>query len=66
MPRKGDVEITLPTYQKHWIEDHEQGHDIIIWSDTGKTIIKCRWPDKVRAHDGRVRPVGGKWETDKD
>ena len=66
MSRTRDTKITLPTYQKHWIEDNEQGHDIIIWSDTGKITIECRWPDKIRADDGRVKPIGGKWETDKD
>lgn len=55
--RKRETRITLPTYQKHWIEDNKQGHDIIIWSDTGKTIIECRWPDRSREKDGRVKTV---------
>lgn len=54
MTRETKTVITLPTYQKHWIEDNDQGHDIIIWSDTGQTVIKCRWPDKKRTDDGRV------------
>ena len=54
MSREANTKITLPTYQKHWIEDHEQGHDIIIWSETGKLTIKCRWPDKKRDASGRV------------
>lgn len=55
MPRQGETEITLPTYQKHWIHTRPYGHDIVIWSDTGKTTIKCIWPDKDRGLDGRVK-----------
>ena len=54
MPRKNETEITIPTYQKYWIYDHPQGHDIIIASDTGKMTIKLRWPDKKRDTSGRV------------
>ena len=54
MPRKNETEITLPTYQKHWVHTREYGHDIVIWSDTGKIIIKCVWPAKKRDASGRV------------
>jgi len=54
MPRKGETEITIPTYQKYWIHDHENGHDIIIASDTGKMTLKLRWPNKKRDASGRV------------
>lgn len=54
MPKLGETEITIPTYEKYWIYDHKQGHDIVIASDTGKMTIKCRWPDKKRNDDGRV------------
>ena len=53
--KKGDTEITLPTYQKHWVHTKDYGHDIVIWSDTGKLTIKCIWPDKKRTLDGRVK-----------
>ena len=54
MPKLGETEITIPTYEKYWIYDHEQGHDIVISSETGKITIKCRWPDKKRDASGRV------------
>ena len=54
MPREKDTLITLPTYQKFWIHTRPYGHDIVIWSDTGKTTIQCIWPDKRRNKDGRV------------
>jgi hypothetical protein len=63
MSRETETKITLPTYQKHWIHAKEYGHDIVIWSDTGKITIKCVWPDKVRETDGRVK---GKFDEDKD
>ena len=47
--------IDIPTFQKHWIYDRPYGHDIIIAADTGKTIIKCKWPDRERGNSGRVR-----------
>lgn len=54
MTRETETVITLPAYQKYWIYDHEQGHDIVIASETGKMTIRCRWPDKKRSDDGRV------------
>ena len=54
MPREKDTLITLPTYQKFWIHTRHYGHDIVFWSDTGKTTIQCIWPDKRRSNDGRV------------
>ena len=48
------TKITLPTYQKHWVHTRDYGHDIVIWSDTGKITIKCVWPDKERDAGGRV------------
>lgn len=54
MPKKNEVEITLPTYQKHWVHSKDYGHDIVIWSDTGKITIACKWPDKKRDSSGRV------------
>lgn len=55
--RTANTIITLPTYQKHWIHTKEYGHDIVIWSDTGKMTIKCIWPDKRREADGRVHCI---------
>jgi predicted porin len=47
--------ITLPTYQKHWIHTRPYGHDIVIWCDTGKTTIECKWQNTERDNDGRVK-----------
>jgi hypothetical protein len=47
--------ITLPTYQKHWIHTRSYGHDIVIWCDTGKTTIECRWQNTERDTNGRVK-----------
>ena len=55
MPGKKESLITLPTYQKHWVHTRTYGHDIVIWSGTGKMTIKCIWPDKDRGLDGRVK-----------
>lgn len=57
MPKKGETEITIPTYQKYWVYDHPQGHDIVIASETGKTTLKLRWPDKERDASGRVHCI---------
>ena len=47
--------ITLPTYQKHWIHTKPYGHDIVIWCDTGKITIECKWQNTERDNDGRVK-----------
>jgi hypothetical protein len=47
--------ISLPTYQKHWIHTRPYGHDIVIWCDTGKMTIQCKWQDVERTKDGRVK-----------
>ena len=52
--------IVLPTYQKHWIHTKPYGHDIVIWCDTGKTTIECRWQHVERTNDGRVKTKEGK------
>jgi hypothetical protein len=52
--------ISLPTYQKHWIHTKPYGHDIVIWCDTGKTTIQCKWQDVERTKDGRVKQKEGK------
>jgi hypothetical protein len=54
--------ITLPTYQKHWIHTKPYGHDIVIWCDTGKTTIECRWQNTERDDDGRVKQKDKKQE----
>ena len=47
--------IELDEYQKHWIHTRPYGHDIVIFSEPNiKTVIKCKWPDKVRDKNGRV------------
>jgi hypothetical protein len=56
--------ITLPTYQKHWIHTKPYGHDIVIWCDTGKTTIECRWQNTERDDDGRVKQKETKIMTD--
>ena len=57
MPRETDSIITLPTYRQHWIHTKPYGHDIVIWSDTGKITIQCKWPDMERTFQGRVKRV---------
>ena len=52
--------ISLPTYQKHWIYTKPYGHDIVIWCDTGKTTIQCKWQNVERTKDGRVKQKEGK------
>lgn len=56
MDRKNkETIISLPTYRQHWIHTKPYGHDIVIWSDTGKITIKCKWPDMERTFLGRVK-----------
>ena len=54
MSRKLDSVIDIPTFRKFWIYDKPYGHDIVIYADTGKTTIKCKWPDRKRGDNGRV------------
>ena len=56
MSRKRDDLISIPTFQKYWIYDKPYGHDIVIWADTGKTTIQCKWSPEVRKRGptGRV------------
>lgn len=54
MSRKNEITITIPDYQKYWVYDHKNGHDIVIASDTGKVTLKLRWPNRVRDASGRV------------
>jgi hypothetical protein len=42
MPREEDCIISLPTYRQYWVHTKPYGHDIVIWSDTGKTTIQCK------------------------
>ena len=54
MPRKTEHIIDIPTFSKFWVYDKPYGHDIVIWADTGKTTIQCKWPDQKRGNSGRV------------
>lgn len=56
MPRKTEHIIDIPTYQKYWVCEKDYGHDIVIYADTGKTTIKCKWPNRKRGVSGRVEP----------
>jgi hypothetical protein len=47
MPREEDCIISLPTYRQYWVHTKPYGHDIVIWSDTGKITIQCKWPDMI-------------------
>ena len=51
----GVTTIKLPKYNKFWVYDRSYGHDIIIHTDYGKTIIKCEWGDRIRGKSGRVK-----------
>jgi hypothetical protein len=55
MFRETDVKMSLPTYRQHWIHTKPYGHDIVIWSDTGKITIQCKWPDMERSNNNRVK-----------
>ena len=57
MPRETDTIITLPTYRQYWVHTKQYGHDIVIWSDTGKITIQCKWPDMERSNNNRVRRI---------
>jgi predicted transcriptional regulator len=57
MPREEDCIISLPTYRQHWIHTRSYGHDIVIWSDTGKVTIQCKWPDMERSNNNRVKRI---------
>jgi hypothetical protein len=57
MPREEDCIISLPTYRQYWVHTKPYGHDIVIWSDTGKTTIQCRWPDMERSNNNRVKKI---------
>ena len=54
-------EITIPTYIRYYIHDHENGHDIIILSgernQEQKLTIKCRWP---KGKNPRTKPFTAK------
>jgi len=47
--KRGDCEISIPSYIRHYVHPVEDGHDIVIVS--GETHnerlmkIKCRWPE---------------------
>ena len=58
--KKGDAIIDIPTFRKFWIYDKPYGHDIVIYADTGKTTIQCRWPDRKRVANGRVKNDTGR------
>jgi hypothetical protein len=60
MPREEDCIISLPTYRQHWIHTRSYGHDIVIWSDTGKVTIQCKWPDMERSNNNRVKRISEK------
>jgi hypothetical protein len=57
MSREIDSIISLPTYRQHWIHTRSYGHDIVIWSDTGKITIQCKWPDMERSNNNRVKRI---------
>ena len=52
--------ITLPTYRQYWIHTKSYGHDIVIWTDTGKITIQCKWPDMERSNNNRVKKINEK------
>ena len=57
MPREEDCIISLPTYRQYWVHTKPYGHDIVIWSDTGKITIQCKWPDMERSNNNRVKRI---------
>ena len=65
--KKGEGEITIPTYIRYHIHDHENGHDIIILSgethQEQKLTIKCRWP---KGKNPRTKPFTHKLKDSHD
>jgi len=59
MLRQLDSIISLPTYKQYWIHTKPYGHDIVIWADTGKITIQCRWSDMERSNNNRVKRIYG-------
>jgi hypothetical protein len=55
MSREKDTVISLPFYRQHWIHTKPYGHDIVIWADTGKITIQCKWPDMERSNNNIVK-----------
>ena len=55
MTKEIDTIISLPTYRQYWVHTKPYGHDIVIWSDTGKITIQCKWPDMERSNNNRVK-----------
>ena len=51
--------ISLPTYRQYWVHTKPYGHDIVIWADTGKITIQCRWSDMERSNNNRVKRIYG-------
>ena len=60
MLRQLDSIISLPTYKQYWIHTKPYGHDIVIWTDTGKVTIQCRWSDMERSNNNRVKKINEK------
>ena len=52
--------ISLPTYKQYWIHTKPYGHDIVIWADTGRVTIQCRWSDMERSNNNRVKKISEK------
>ena len=65
--KKGEGEITIPTYIRHYIHAHGNGHDIIILSGElhkeQKLTIKCRWP---KGKNPRTKPFTHKLKDSHD
>ena len=60
MPREIDTIISLPTYRQYWVHTKPYGHDIVIWAETGKVTIQCRWSDMERSNNNRVKKISEK------
>jgi hypothetical protein len=60
MLRETDCIISLPTYKQYWIHTKSYGHDIVIWTDTGKVTIQCKWSDMERSNNNRVKKISEK------
>ena len=60
MLRETDYIISLPAYQQYWIHTKSYGHDVVIWTDTGKVTIQCRWSDTERSNNNRVKKISEK------
>ena len=57
---RGDSYEDIPRFQKMWVSDTEDGHEVrIAWGDFWNPHVKTirlRWEDRKRGVSGRAQP----------